>query len=82
MMEERDFTDPRAVDRRSFIKRASITAAWGTPLILSLSAGTASAQGTSCIAQNGDCVMIGGMPCCPGLICQPVGQGFKCKPPQ
>ena len=78
MMEERDFTDPRAVDRRSFIKRASITAAWGTPLILSLSAGTASAQGRSCIPENGACV-VGGTPCCTGFTCQLTNQGFKCK---
>jgi hypothetical protein len=51
------------IERRRFLKGAA-TVAWATPLILTMSAHQAGAQGMSCLPNGGPCDACFGMPCC------------------
>lgn len=74
-------------DRRKFLKQAA-TAAWATPLVLTLTASRVGAQGVSClpslticgIPDNGGCDTTGFVACCPGMSCvQVVGGLCRCS---
>ena len=51
------------IERRRFLKGAA-TVAWATPLILTMTAHQAGAQGMSCLPNGGPCDACQGMVCC------------------
>jgi hypothetical protein len=80
---EEIFND-KAVDRRRFIKRAAVTAAWATPTIMTLTAGTAAAS-HNCAKAGQTCTPNGDVnahqhpkPCCSGLTCAPSRNNYRC----
>ena len=70
--------------RRKFLKQAA-TAAWATPLVLTLAANRAGAQAISCLPSlttcgapvaGGGCNTAGFVACCPGMSCVQVTGGL------
>lgn len=79
-------SDRRVEDRRQFLKKAA-TVAWATPLVLTVGASRAGAQGVSClpslticgIPDGGGCDTTGFTACCMGFDCVQVTQLNICR---
>ena len=85
MIERTARPDAEGIERRRFLKAAA-TVAWGTPLILTMTARQASAQGGSCLPNGGPCDACVGMPCCDedgpedgGCCCTDFNQPADCS---
>jgi hypothetical protein len=73
-------------DRRKFLKTAA-SAAWATPLVLTLGASRAGAQALSClpslticgVPDGGGCETTGFVACCGGFSCVQVTQLNICR---
>lgn len=66
----------KGMSRRKLMRNASV-AAIALPVILTIAAPPAQAQG-SCLAKNATCTPAG-TPCCAACSCQPSGPNFKCQ---